>query len=62
MDNISMTKTGQSQVFITLLPVMAAVLAGFIIIGIALPVLPLHIKSNLGFGTFIVGLLLVLNF
>ena len=56
MGNVSMAKTGQSSVFITLLPVMAAVLVGFIIIGVALPVLPLHIKSNLGFGTFIVGI------
>lgn len=39
-----------------LIPVMAAVLVGFIIIGVALPVLPLHVKNDLGFGTFIVGL------
>ena len=39
-----------------LMPVMAAVLVGFIIIGVALPVLPLHVKNDLGFGTFIVGL------
>ncbi|VTO24018.1 major facilitator superfamily protein [Klebsiella variicola] len=32
------------------------VLVGFIIIGVALPVLPLHVKNDLGFGTFIVGL------
>lgn len=42
-------------VIITLMPVMAAVLVGFIIIGVALPVLPLHVKNGLGFGTFIVG-------
>ena len=39
-----------------LLPIMAAVLAGFLIIGIALPVLPLHVEGDLGFGTFVVGL------
>lgn len=44
------------SVVITLMPVMAAVLIGFIIIGVALPVLPLHVKNDLGFGTFIVGL------
>ena len=48
-------KEARSSVFITLLPVMTAVLVGFIIIGVALPVLPIHIKSNLGYGAFIVG-------
>ncbi|MCU6668190.1 MFS transporter [Enterobacteriaceae bacterium H4N4] len=45
-----------ASVVATLMPVMAAVLVGFIIIGVALPVLPLHVKNDLGFGTFIVGL------
>lgn len=44
------------SVFVTLLPIMAAVLAGFVIIGLALPVLPLHVHDDLGFGTFVVGL------
>lgn len=35
---------------------MAAVSAGFFVIGAALPVLPLHVNHDLGFGTFIVGL------
>jgi len=35
---------------------MAAVLAAFLIIGLALPVLPLHVRNDLGFGTFVVGL------
>ena len=39
-----------------LLPVMGAVLTGFLIIGIALPVLPLYVHQRLGFGTFVVGL------
>jgi hypothetical protein len=45
-----------TSVVATLIPVMTAVLVGFIIIGVALPVLPLHVKNGLGFGTFIVGL------
>lgn len=45
-----------ARVVTALIPVMAAVLVGFIIIGVALPVLPLHVKNDLGFGTFIVGL------
>ncbi|MFM0554688.1 MFS transporter [Paraburkholderia sediminicola] len=45
---------GQSVVA-TLVPVIAAVLAGFLIIGVALPVLPLHVNNDLGFGPFVVG-------
>lgn len=44
------------SVAVTLLPIMAAVLTGFLVIGIALPVLPLHVNRDLGFGTFVVGL------
>lgn len=43
-------------VAVALLPIMAAVLAGFLVIGAALPVLPLHVNRDLGFGTFMVGL------
>src|SRR6516225_9587953 len=43
--------------FITaLIPIMAVVLIAFLIIGLALPVLPLHVHQDLGFGAFIVGL------
>lgn len=49
-------EASSASVVTTLMPVMAAVLVGFIIIGVALPVLPLHVKNNLGYGTFIVGL------
>lgn len=44
------------SVVATLLPIMGAVLAGFLVIGAALPVLPLHVNRDLGFGTFVVGL------
>src|SRR3982751_4675626 len=37
------------------LPVMAVVFLSFIVIGIALPVLPLHVHDVLGFGPLIVG-------
>lgn len=40
----------------TLLPIMAAVFIAFLVIGMALPVLPLHVHQGLGFGTFQVGL------
>src|SRR5947207_10245249 len=39
-----------------LLPIMAAVAVAFLIIGFALPVLPLHVHLGLGLSTFVVGL------
>jgi MFS family permease len=35
---------------------MAVVLIAFVVIGLALPVLPLHVHQGLGLGTFVVGL------
>jgi MFS family permease len=35
---------------------MGAVFIAFIVIGLAMPVLPLHVHQELGFGTFLVGL------
>lgn len=40
----------------TLLPIMGLVFAAFLVIGFAMPVLPLHVHDGLGFGTFVVGL------
>lgn len=37
-------------------PLMAVVLVAFVVIGLALPVLPLHVNQRLGLGTFVVGL------
>jgi MFS family permease len=39
-----------------LLPIMAVVSIAFLIIGFALPVLPLHVHHGLGLSTFVVGL------
>ena len=39
-----------------LTPIMVAVLVGFVVIGAALPVLPLHVRDTLGFGPVIVGI------
>ena len=39
-----------------LLPIMGVVFVAFLVIGIAMPVLPLHVHSGLGLGTFVVGL------
>ncbi|MBV8506402.1 MAG: arabinose transporter, partial [Alphaproteobacteria bacterium] len=45
-----------SSVSAALLPIMIVVFVGFLIIGMALPVLPLHVHQDLGMSTFVVGL------
>lgn len=44
------------RVAITLFPIIAVIFAGYLVIGLAMPVLPLHVHQGLGFGTFVVGL------
>src|SRR5712691_11468200 len=39
-----------------LLPIMGVVFTAFLIIGLAMPVLPLHVHQGLGLSTFVVGL------
>ena len=39
-----------------LLPIMGVVLVAFLVIGMALPVLPLHVHRGLGLSAFVVGL------
>ncbi|MGJ4947808.1 arabinose transporter [Bradyrhizobium sp. HKCCYLS20291] len=39
----------------TLLPIMGVVFVAFLVIGVAMPVLPLHVHDGLDFGTFVVG-------
>ncbi|MBB5415812.1 MFS transporter [Paraburkholderia atlantica] len=56
MSHSPLASTAEDSVVATLMPVMTAVLVGFAIIGIALPVLPLHVSHGLGFGTSVVGL------
>src|SRR3954453_12033266 len=46
----------KSSVTSALLPIMTVVFLGFLIIGMALPVLPLHVHQGLGMSTFVVGL------
>ncbi|GAB2861051.1 MFS transporter [Pseudoduganella ginsengisoli] len=41
----------------TLFPIVLAVFASFLAIGMALPVLPLHVHGQLGFSTFVVGVI-----
>jgi len=49
-------RSASSSVMQSLLPIMAVVAIGFLVIGFALPVLPLHVSQGLGFGAFTVGL------
>lgn len=44
-------------VAVVLLPIMAVVFTSFLIIGMAFPVLPLHVYQGLGLNTFMVGLI-----
>ena len=46
----------RQSILTALLPIMAAVLVAFLVIGLGLPVLPLHVHDTLGFGTLVVGL------
>src|SRR5918911_3661557 len=39
-----------------LLPIMAAIFGVYIVMGVAMPVLPLYVHQGLGFGPFVVGL------
>jgi MFS family permease len=43
-------------VVVALLPLIAVVLVLFLITGLAIPALPLHVHQQLGLGTFVVGL------
>ena len=45
-----------SSVSAALLPIMTVVFIGFLVVGMALPVLPLHVHQGLGLSTFVVGL------
>jgi MFS family permease len=50
------TMEGGGESATALLPIMVVVLIAFLIIGFALPVLPLHVHQGLGLSTFVVGL------
>ena len=46
----------QSRSVAPLLPIMAVVFVAYLVIGLAMPVLPLHVHQGLGLSTFVVGL------
>ena len=55
-DNTLARSEGPSGSVAVLLPIMGVVLVAFLVIGVALPVLPLHVHQGLGLSTFVVGL------
>jgi MFS family permease len=48
--------TGTTALVRTLFPIVAVAFILFLVTGIALPVLPLHVHGDLGFSAFVVGL------
>ena len=54
--NSSRSRAAASPVVAALLPIIVVVFIAYLVIGIALPVLPLHVHEGLGLGTFVVGL------
>jgi MFS family permease len=53
---ISDPGTNEGASATVLLPIMAAIFGLYLVIGLAMPVLPLHVHQGLGFGPFMVGL------
>jgi MFS family permease len=57
MSVVAMPDTASPRPFaVSLLPIMGAVFVAFLVIGVAMPVLPLYVHDGLGFGPFVVGL------
>src|SRR6266436_4306296 len=47
---------GQDRSVAALMPIMVVVFIAYLVIGLAMPVLPLHVHLDLGLSTFVVGL------
>src|SRR5918911_3563135 len=54
--NASQSPTAARSVVAALLPIMATVFVAFLVTGLAMPMLALHVHGGLGLGTFVVGL------
>ena len=52
------TSPAVENVFLKMLPITLAVFVGFLTIGLALPVLPLHLHYTLGMSTVVVGIVI----
>jgi MFS family permease len=55
-------KASSALSMVTLLPIMASIFVAFLVSGIAMPVIPLHVHDELGLSTFIVGLVAASQF
>jgi MFS family permease len=55
-DSTPPPSTATRSIVRPLLPIIAVVFIAFLVIGLALPVLPLHVHQGLGLGAFLVGL------
>jgi MFS family permease len=60
LDRVDSNTTRSAPV--ALLPIIAVVFVAYLVIGIAMPVLPLHVHQDLGLGTFMVGLVSGIQF
>ncbi|MFL6333282.1 MAG: arabinose transporter [Pyrinomonadaceae bacterium] len=52
----SQSPAAARSVVAALLPIIGVVLVAYLVIGLAMPVLPLHVHEGLGLSTFVVGL------
>ncbi|WP_025856714.1 arabinose transporter [Pseudomonas sp. CHM02] len=55
-------RSEQRSVLLNMLPITLAVFVGFLMIGMQLPVLPLHLNQTLGMGTLVVGVVIGAQF
>ena len=49
-------RISQGSAAAALVPIMGMVFIAFLVVGVAMPVLPLHVHERLGLSTFVVGL------
>jgi MFS family permease len=56
LDTPSRPPGAAPRVLAALLPIVTLVFTAYLVIGLALPVLPLYVHQGLGLGTFVVGL------
>ncbi|MCC8968416.1 hypothetical protein H8A95_40555 [Bradyrhizobium sp. Pear76] len=52
----SQVPVAEPSVAATLFPIVAVIFSGFLVIGLAMPALPLHVHQGLGFDTLVIGL------
>lgn len=56
MENSSEPASGESSVVASLFPIILGIFVVYLVIGFALPIIPLHVHGDLGLGGFAVGL------